>query len=286
MRRYDQREIDIKDIWVSPGRRPISEESVAALAGSIEKLGGLITPITVRDYDGDGEFYWHLIAGAHRVAAMKSLRHTKITAAIYECTATEARMWEIAENLKRADLTVLERRDQLAEWVGLCEKADKEAAEKLGQLGPVSMVGGRGKEGGERKAARNLGVTRAEVRRANKVAGLKNEAKAVAVEVGLDDNESALLAAAKHTSKEEQIAALREKAAERASRQARVHGEVKDTKGDAREVLAQRIADNITGEDLADVTSALAILGLKEVVARIQALTGAVFDNTRAGAAA
>lgn len=280
MRRHDQREIDIEDIFIDSGRRPVNPENVAALADSITKVGGLMTPITVRDYEGDEEYNWHLIAGAHRVEAMKSLGLTKIDAIIVEADDLDARLWEIAENLKRAELTALERDQHIAEWVRLTTER-----EKLLQVEAVSK-GGRGKEGGERRAARELGLNDTQVHRAVKVASLAPEAKETAKEVGLDDNQSALLAAAKHSSKEAQIAALRQKAAERAERKAREHGEVKDTKADAREVLAQRIADNISGEDLADVTQALSILGQKEVVARIQALTGAVFDNTRAGAAA
>src|SRR3954471_13123367 len=46
----------------------------------------------------------------------------------------EARLWEIAENLHRADLTVQERSEHVAEWIRLTD-------EKLAQLGPVSTRG-------------------------------------------------------------------------------------------------------------------------------------------------
>ena len=39
-----------------------------------------------------------------------------IPAVVSDGTETEAKMWEIAENLHRADLTELERSEHVAEW--------------------------------------------------------------------------------------------------------------------------------------------------------------------------
>ncbi len=87
-----------------------------------------------------------------------------------------ARLWEIAENLHRAELTALERAENIAEWIRL--------ADKVGQLDPLSK-GGRGNEGGVRAAAREIGVERMEARRAEKVASLSDDAKEAAREAGL-----------------------------------------------------------------------------------------------------
>ena len=40
----------------------------------------------------------------------------------------KARLWEIAENLHRHELTVQERADHIAEWVRLTEEANKGAS--------------------------------------------------------------------------------------------------------------------------------------------------------------
>lgn len=56
--------------------------------------------------------------------------------------------------------------------------------------------GGRGNEGGIKAAARELNINREDARRAVRVASLSEEAKDVAVEVGLDNNRTALLEAA------------------------------------------------------------------------------------------
>ena len=82
-------------------------------------------------------------------------------------------------------------------------------AGKPRQLDAVS-VGGRGKKGGIREAARQLGLSEADVRRAIKVASLSPEARQAAYDVGLADNRSALLRAADETTPEDQIRVLEE----------------------------------------------------------------------------
>ena len=82
-------------------------------------------------------------------------------------------------------------------------------AGKPRQLDAVS-VGGRGKKGGIREAARQLGLSEADIRRAIKVASLSPEAQQAAHELGLADNRSALLRAADETTPEDQIRVLEE----------------------------------------------------------------------------
>lgn len=103
--------------------------------------------------------------------------------------AVQARLWEIAENLHRAELTVQERADHIAEWVRL-------TAEKVSQLGTPSG-GKQPREQGVRKAAEDLGLAKSDVHRAVKIASITDEAKEAAREAGLDDNQSALLEIAK-----------------------------------------------------------------------------------------
>lgn len=115
---------------------------------------------------------------------------------------------EITENSLSRKLSVIERAELLDRWVKLREirkEADaiQEAAdhafgsaEKLAQVAPVSK-GGRNKEGGIRQAARDLGLPRDAVARAVKIAALSPEAKGAAKAKGVEDNQKALLAAAK-----------------------------------------------------------------------------------------
>ncbi len=74
------------------------------------------------------------------------------------------------------------------------------------QLGQKPQ-GGR-PEGGDSFAARELGITRQEVRRAETIASLPDEVKAKAAGLGLDDNQSALLQAAKAPTPKAQVETL------------------------------------------------------------------------------
>jgi hypothetical protein len=118
----------------------------------------------------------------------------------------EAKLWTIAENLHRAELTVAERAAQITEYARLSQ--DKRDAAVLVQLAP-KPEGGR-PEGGARLAARDLGLSREEIRRAQTIAALPEETKDAARELGYDDNQSALLAAAKAPTPERQISVLQE----------------------------------------------------------------------------
>jgi hypothetical protein len=74
------------------------------------------------------------------------------------------------------------------------------------QLAQTSQVGRP--ESGDSLAARDLGITRDEVRRAKTIASLPEQTKQAARDAGLDDNQSALLKAARAPTPEAQIAVL------------------------------------------------------------------------------
>lgn len=187
----------IDDIVVSDRHRPVDADAVKVLAASIESLG-LRTPITIRS-PSDSECY--LVAGRHRLEAAKLLGWEKIECFVLDCSEDEAEMWEISENLHRAELTVVQRSEQVARWA--------ELASKVYQV--VTPLGGRQpRDEGIRKAAKELNIGAMDVHRAVKIAALTPEAKAVAVERGLDNIQSALLEAAR-VAPENQADYLRER---------------------------------------------------------------------------
>lgn len=191
----------IDSIKVDDKRRAVNAATVDRLADSIARIG-LQTPITCRllaeDETCDEDAI--LVAGRHRLEACRKLGWDKVPAFIWEADASsdEARMWEISENLHRSELSALERDEQVAEWVSLADAVLRQTAAK--------PQGGR-PQGGVRAAARDIGVSDRDARRAVKVAGLSDEAKAEARALGLDDNRSALLRAA---SAPQPVQALRE----------------------------------------------------------------------------
>jgi ParB family chromosome partitioning protein len=202
----------IASIKVGPNPlRPLDGEVVKRLAVSMKRIG-LMTPITVRYYpetlDGADDGY-EIIVGRHRYAAAVSLGWDEIDAIVIECSDVDAKLWEISENLDRAELTQLQRDKQIAPWIELTN----EGVDKLAQVEPVS--GGRGNKGGVRAAAHELGVERSDANRAIQVASLSNEAQAAAVKHGLDDNRSALLEAARSKASADQVAKIVELATQK-----------------------------------------------------------------------
>jgi ParB/RepB/Spo0J family partition protein len=190
-----QMPIAIDDIIIPNGRREIDPAVVKRLADSIENVG-LRHPITVRRR---GEQYI-LVAGRHRIEACRKLGREHVPACIVSMTNAEARMWEIAENLHRAELTKLDRSNQIAEWVKLCEEVRKVSAPSGGR---------QPSEQGKRAAAAELGVDEKAVRDAVKIASISSEAQEAATEAGIDDNQSKLLKVAREKP-EQQVAKVQE----------------------------------------------------------------------------
>lgn len=189
--------LNLEFIKIGPRHRELREEQVSSLMQSIAKIG-LKTPITVRQPHGDDDVY--LVAGGHRLEACKRLGMEQIEAFVVESDDEDAaRMWEIAENLHRAELTALERDEHVSEWIRLAEKKACEVQSLQDATNETKRSDGRGhrKESGVRAASRELGIESTDAHRAVKVASLSDDAKEAAKETGLDDNRSALLEAAK-----------------------------------------------------------------------------------------
>jgi ParB/RepB/Spo0J family partition protein len=187
------KKIRVKEIRITGEHRPLVPERVKVLADSISKIG-LKTPPTVRPTKKG----YALIAGRHRLEAVKSLGWRDIYCIVMRGDKTERRLWTLAENLHRADLTALQR----AEWVTKWEKLIKR------QKG-AQKAQSRGQDKGLSKTAKGLGMTREEVRRSRQVAGISPKAKRVAEAMGLADNQSALLEVAKE-SEDLQVAKARQ----------------------------------------------------------------------------
>lgn len=204
----------IEHIHVGKRLREPSDESVMSMASSMGAIG-LRMPITVRlieEMEINGKSVSGvpvLVSGATRLAAAKLLGWEKIecfSAWDEEFSEVDARLWEIAENLHRSELTALEHDEHVAEWIRLTEqhRISSQVETKIGRGRP---------SGGVSAAARDLGVSKPEAHRAIKVASLAPEAKEQAKALGLADNRSALLAAAKEQDGSAQVVVLQKRAA-------------------------------------------------------------------------
>lgn len=92
--------ISISEIKVNPGRRETAPADVRELADSIAEIG-LLNPVTVSQSRT-------LIAGLHRLEAVKLLGWTEIECVVSSLEGLRAELAEIDENFVRSDLTPLE----------------------------------------------------------------------------------------------------------------------------------------------------------------------------------
>lgn len=103
------RELPIDQIDVRSDARAVEEATVISLAESIASVG-LINPIRVRSISNR----WEVIAGAHRLAACKSLGLVEIECIIVDDDDLRAELAMIDENLCRAELSPADRAKQTA----------------------------------------------------------------------------------------------------------------------------------------------------------------------------
>src|SRR5258708_36475331 len=124
--------IEIKNIIIPEGHRPLDQAKVAEIANSI-KMIGLLHPIGMSLKNGVAT----LVFGAHRLAACRSLGWKKIavvepvdilTAGDSYLDGHALEVMEIAENLHRCELTTSQRNEHLARWVDLIEKRKPDIA--------------------------------------------------------------------------------------------------------------------------------------------------------------
>jgi ParB-like chromosome segregation protein Spo0J len=129
-------QIKIENIIVREGRRPLDQLKVAEIAASF-KLVGQIAPIGLRRMDNvlyDERSFERikkldLVFGEHRLEAAKTLGWKKIDAVEIPNRVLRpkcqqgfddyAKLVEITENLHRAELTTMQRNEQIAAWVEL-----------------------------------------------------------------------------------------------------------------------------------------------------------------------
>ena len=97
--------VKIEEIKVNPGRRAVSQDGIEELAFSIEQIG-LLNPITLTEDRT-------LVAGLHRLEAVKSLGWTEIECTISDLDGLTAQLAELDENFARTNLSPLEIGDFL-----------------------------------------------------------------------------------------------------------------------------------------------------------------------------
>ena len=107
----------VSEITVSSRLRSAGDDQVAALASSMDQLG-LQIPIDVYCNECGN---LALVAGLHRLLAARKLGWDQIRARVLQLDDVNRQLWEIDENLMRAELSPLERADHHAKRKRLLE---------------------------------------------------------------------------------------------------------------------------------------------------------------------
>jgi ParB-like chromosome segregation protein Spo0J len=198
----------INEIVIKSNRRKIDKAAVLGIAGTMKEIGQQEPIIVRKETMGVHKKTTALVLvdGGHRVEAAKGLGWKKIEAVYFEGDEEAARVYELTQALTAAGITVLDRAKFLTELVGrvLGESRAKELQRGGRQPGDKGIS----------KTARELGYPRDDIRRGMLIASMSETAMAMAVKLGLDDNESALLKIAK-AKWNEQVAVAEQEAAKK-----------------------------------------------------------------------
>jgi ParB/RepB/Spo0J family partition protein len=186
-------ELEVASIEVPVKHRAIREKKMSGLMDSIGVIG-LQTPISVRKTE-DG---YELVAGGHRLEAVKRMGGRKIAARILE--RQTCKLWASSENLHRAELTKLERAEELKRYARARERQVGRNAQ------PQKRGGTQPADRGHSALARECNIDRRQVRESLAHADISERAKRLLRKNGLDNTATVLTAVAKIESEEEQVA--------------------------------------------------------------------------------
>lgn len=134
----------LEDIVIGERHRALSESAVERLAMSMQEIG-LMQPISVRiveEMELEGEMTAGvpvLVAGAHRLAAARLLGWTHIDTIEVHDDELRAELWEIDENLMRADLTAAQEAEHLSRRKRIWKEINKGGKKKATPGGPQEV---------------------------------------------------------------------------------------------------------------------------------------------------
>lgn len=155
--------------------RPVDPDWVTLLAASIAERGQ-DTPIQVTPADKAGKH--RLIAGAHRLAALRQAGIETARATIFDGSKIECELLEIDENLMRRELSALDRAVFLAKRKKLYEELHPETAKPGARAIADKNVRNVGLATFAKETAEKVGLSDRHIRRALKRARIEPELRA------------------------------------------------------------------------------------------------------------
>jgi ParB family chromosome partitioning protein len=131
------RDIAVAAIDVGTARRALDQKAVIKLAQSIDQNGLLQAPVVRPNPNAPGRYF--LVAGAHRVAAIRLLGRTSIQCRVLPLDDTAARIAEIDENVFRKNPTAVELAALLKERSDIHEKQHGKAKSRGANAANLAM---------------------------------------------------------------------------------------------------------------------------------------------------
>jgi ParB family chromosome partitioning protein len=195
--------IPLAQILVPDRLRAVDEDHALAISKSIAEHG-LMNPVTLRQTPNGARSYT-LVAGAHRLRGIELLQRDKVDAIVVKADANEAVLLEIAENLFRNDLSVMDRAVFVQTYRDVWEKARGPINPKGGRpknrdnvspfsLSPLDAVTQHAASGFSAACADRLGVSPKSIMRLNRIAqNLPREVRLAISGTTIADNQSQLL---------------------------------------------------------------------------------------------
>lgn len=191
------------EVKVKGGRRSLNEDKVKWMAQSIEEIG-LLNPITI-------DLEYNLIAGAHRLEAVKRLGRDTIECNQVDLKGLQAELAEIDENLVRHNLNHIDEADQLLRRKEIYEELHPETRQGMrnGQTSKTETVSVLETKSFAADTAAKTGITERAVRGKIQIAkNLTPEVKAVVKESGISEKNAIKLARIKDEDKQKEAAQM------------------------------------------------------------------------------
>jgi ParB-like chromosome segregation protein Spo0J len=210
--------------------RPCDSAEVKRHARSISETGPRMPP-AVRKLDGETPLY-AVLTDRCQVEALKSLGATAIRCVVVDADEDGALIWQVAELFNQPHKTVLERAELAATCLEILRRKGGQHAQGSKQPNDRGMSA----------AERILGVSRRDLGRFEKIAGISADAKEEIRNVGLDDNQNALLLIANVSGQVEKVRELGDQYSEGRRKRA----------ADARSKGSPRVSTEDAEDDLQD----------------------------------
>lgn len=179
-------------ITISTRLRDLDEDLAHVISGSIAEYG-LMNPITVRSTPRAKAGSYTLIAGLHRLKAVELLARPLIDCFVLKADQADAQLLEIAENLHRNELSVIDRAVAVLKYRELWEErngricAGRPQTSKSGHNVPISRSFSD-------HTAKRLGLHPKTIKRLSQIAlNLQADLRAAVKGTEIADNQSALL---------------------------------------------------------------------------------------------